>query len=553
MKKILRLTGLFFLAICFTGVTLAQVPSFPGAEGYGAESIGGRGGRVIEVTNLSDAGTGSLRAACEATGARTVVFKVGGTIVTAGIAIKNPYITIAGQTAPGGGICLKLSTTPSGNAEYNCMAIMTHDVIVRNIRFRAGTGSGIPGQPATYSSSSETDAFGLYRSSKVIIDHCSMSWATDGNFDMWFSNDHITVQNCLISESLHNSTHSSGPHSKGFLLGSDDAGAGCVNYLSIHHNLIADNDERSPRVEGNQYLQLVNNVVYNWGGATSVITSGQSLTGVQYAKADYISNYYKAGPDSRYDYGVEIGSSSGAKVYVSGNISPSRPSLANPEWNFVSGNSSSFRSLTPFCTGLTYPVTVTEYPTFVNSLFDNVGAIIPRDAVDTRVVNDAINNTGAIIDHPSEVGGWPVLASGTAPIDTDHDGMPDSWETAHGLNLNNPADGATDLNNDGYTNLEDYINSLFPVIVTGVPEITLNSKVSVFPNPMVDRAVITMQSGETISNWKIYDLSGQLVSVSGNQAGSNYEIQRGSLKSGMYILKIYTKAGVAGTLKIMIH
>ena len=556
MKKILRLIGLFFLALGFAGAILAQVPAFPGAEGYGAESIGGRGGRVIEVTNLNDAGTGSLRAACEATGARTVVFKVGGTIVTAGIAIKNPYITIAGQTAPGGGICLKLSTTPSGTAEYDCMAIMTHDVIVRDIRFRAGTGSGIPGQPATYSSSSECDAFGCYRSSKVMIDHCSMSWGTDGTFDMWFLNDHITVQNCIISETLNHSTHRKGGHSYGFLLGSDDVGAGSVNYLSIHHNLIADHDERNPRVEGNQYLHVVNNIIYNWGVATSVITTGQSLTGVQTALADYISNYYKEGPNKAIgaDIGVEIGSSSGAKVYVSGNISPSRPALANPEWNFVSG-SSSFRSFIPLCTGITYPVTVSQYSqNFVDSLFNTVGAIIPnRDVVDTRVVNDAINNTGAIIDDPGQVGGYPVLAGGTAPSDTDHDGMPDSWETAHGLNPNNPTDGILDFNNDGYTNVEKYINSLFPVIVTGVAEIKQNSKISVSPNPIVDQAIITIQSGEMITNWKIYDLSGQLVSVSENQPGSKNELQRGNLRSGMYILKIYTKSGIAGSLKIVMN
>jgi hypothetical protein len=173
--------------------------------------------------------------------------------------------------------------------------------------------------------------------------------------------------------------------------------------------------------------------------------------------------------------------------------------------------------------------------------------------VDARVVNDAINNTGSFIDNPSEVGGWPVLASGTALTDTDHDGMPDSWETAYGLNLNNPADGATDLNNDGYTNVEEYINSLFPVIVTDLPEIKPISKVSVYPNPIIGRALITLQSGEMIMNWKIYDLSGQLISASENQSGSKNELQRGNLRSGMYILKVYTKAGVGGILKIVIN
>ncbi len=475
MKKSRFVFLLVVFSLFFELSTFAQ-PAFPGAEGYGAASVGGRGGVVIKVTNLNDSGTGSLRAACEATGARTVVFTVSGTIVTNGIAITNPFITIAGQTAPGGGICLKLSTTPSGAAEYDCMAIMTHDVIVRNIRFRAGTGSGIPGQPATYTASSQVDAFGCYNSSNVIIDHCSMSWGTDGSFDMWFSNSYITVQNCIISETLNNSTHSTGPHSYGFLLGSDDPGAGCVNYLSIHHNLISNNDERSPRVEGNQFLQVTNNVIYNWGVATSIISTGQSLTKTQTAKADYVSNYYKAGPNkvSGVDYGVNIGSTSGAKVYVSGNISPSRTLLTNPEWNFVSGSATSFQVTTPWCTSITYPVTVTAYPTFVSPTLANVGATIPRDVVDTRIVNDAINGTGTLIDNPMQVGGWPILASGTAPADTDNDGMSDSWETAHGLNPNNAADLNGTSVSAPYTNLEAYLNSLFNTTNIPVTGITVN-------------------------------------------------------------------------------
>ena len=428
------------------------VPAFPGAEGFGAGSVGGRGGRVIEVTNLNDSGPGSLRAAVEAEGPRIVVFRVGGTItLQSSLKIANPFITIAGQTAPGGGIALKSS--PS--YDKATLAVQTHDVIIRYIRVRTGNSTEI---------SSSRDGLVIGHSStavyNVIIDHCSISWATDENISTAYETYDITIQWSIISEGLHDSTHKDGPHSKGMLLGSSRS-----KNISVHHNLFAHNNDRNPRIKTSGTVDVVNNVIYNpffsggWG--PSHITDDYNTN----VPVNYVGNYFKPGPDTeRRDYyisGSTTGTGNLVEIYVEGNITPNRPTDDLDEIQGVvrSGQQSwvvPTRHPAPM-------VTTTSAFDAYEAVLANVGATLPmRDDVDERIVNGVMNGTGQIIDDPSEVGGWPKLAAGTAPTDTDHDGMPDEWESSYCLDPSDPADSTSDADGDGYTNVEEFLNETTP-------------------------------------------------------------------------------------------
>jgi len=250
-------------------------PAFPGAEGFGANSIGGRGGTVIEVTNLNNSGPGSLRAAVEASGPRIVVFRVSGTIILkTGLTILNPYITIAGQTAPGGGITLRNDRSNGAPT----LDIRTHDVIIRYIRMRTGPGGD--------------DSLLIYTSPayNVMIDHISASWGVDENVNIWGNVRDVTIQWSIISEGLKNSTHPEGDpggHSMGFLVGS-----GSRN-ISFHHNVLAHNDARNPKWDGSHeqaVYDFVNNVIYNWGAYATAVSGN--------AKTNVVGNYYKRGSDS---------------------------------------------------------------------------------------------------------------------------------------------------------------------------------------------------------------------------------------------------------------
>lgn len=306
-------TLVLFLSV-FVGVTLVQqeqelreraqssIPAFPGAEGFGAQSIGGRGGKVFEVTNLNNSGSGSLRACVEASGPRTCVFRTGGTIeLSSKLIINNPYITIAGQTAPGGGIALKRSAGTSG-AFFN-VGRGAHDVVIRYIRIRPGTFGGQP------------DGIGIY-GNNVIVDHSSVSWAVDENMSTWYNAQNITIQWSIISEGLYCSTHPKGCHSMGLLLGASGSGN-----ISVHHNLFAHNDERNPRIKTSGTVDVVNNIIYNpgisgsWG--PSHISGDYSQTPI-----NYVANFYKTGPDSdQPNYYISAGSGP-VKIYVKGKYHP---------------------------------------------------------------------------------------------------------------------------------------------------------------------------------------------------------------------------------------
>lgn len=425
------------------------LPAFPGAEGFGSETPGGRGGVIKYVTNLNDSGPGSLRAALAATGPRIVVFRVGGTIsLTSGhIQISNPYVTVAGQTAPGGGITIR----NAGTNDRPPILIVTHDVVLRYLRLRPGFSTGNPDQ---------TDALNITGpgTERVVIDHCSLSWAGDENLDVNTGAHDVTVQWSILSEPLEIDPE----NSYGTLI----SGAGTRN-LSFHHNLWAHARYRMPQITAGGVFDLVNNVIYDWGSQATVLEDLEAPT----LYANVVKNYYRAG----YSIGpwwkelrlFKWNGGPGFGLYLLGNIGPSRPLDTQPQAQMASCaalgggppcNLSAYLLASPTWAPA---VTTTDAVTAATNVLAGAGATRPRrDVVDARVVAQVIEGTGQTIDSVSDVGGHPSIPSGLASGDIDSDGMPDGWELANGFDQWNAADGSADLDGDGYTNVEEYLNGI---------------------------------------------------------------------------------------------
>jgi len=424
-----------------------QQLAFPGAEGFGKYAKGGRGGDVYEVTNLNDYGEGSLRAAIEATGPRIIVFKVSGLItLESRLLIKNPFVTIAGQTAPGDGICIR----------GNTLRIEADEVIIRYLRVRLGDGMHGKG------SLQGKDAISVSSGQNIIIDHCSASWSLDEILSSSTKNPvltNVTVQWCFITEGLNPSNH-------GF--GSLIRGTGGAKY-SYLYNLYAHNKGRNPRpgnYDSNPHtkdpegllLDFSNNVIYNWGGGNA----GYNNDSISVTKLNYVGNYLIPGVNSK---NTGIAYSTGSpfnKAYFAGNYyNGEQPESA---WDIVKYRESwsekeiqEYKQNKPFDVD---PLEKMDARISYKKILESGGANLPkRDAVDQRIVHDVKNRTGNIIKSQEEVGGWPELKSTSAPKDTDHDGIPNDWELNNGLN---PQD-ATDRNNlteNGFTMLEKYINNI---------------------------------------------------------------------------------------------
>ncbi|MEM6820396.1 MAG: pectate lyase [Verrucomicrobiota bacterium] len=422
------------------------MPAFPGAEGHGSDTVGGRGGRIIEVTNLNDSGDGSLRAACEASGPRTVVFRVGGLISLKDlITINDPYITIAGQTAPGDGIQVRGAHIKS----------RTHDVIIRGMRFRVGD------LPEGYRYDNR-DCMDLGTKAKdvynIIVDRCSFSWSVDELVSLWFSGTYkITLQYCIFSEALYESFYSKGAHSRGLLVGDH------AKSISVHHNLFVHNAQRNPMIKGDVSVEVINNLIYNWQKYCIQLDDWEQSGKME---VNIIGNHAIEGPDTKqeaeYRHAVFVRdrNSADSRMYIKDNIGPFRPTNTGDDWEVVYGAQPSHRSDKPIApeSGITIHPTA-EVKALVLA---HAGATAPkRDSVDQRIVSDVKNKTGKIINSQKEVGGWPSFRAGTPPVDSDKDGMPDEWETAHGLNPQDPSDRNQDLKGDGYTAVEVYLNSLF--------------------------------------------------------------------------------------------
>ena len=418
----------------------AKPVAFPGAEGAGRFATGGRGGSVAAVTNLHDSGPGSLRDAISV-GHRTIVFHVAGTIeLESDLVITQSRMTIAGQTAPGGGICLK---------GYPLKIKGADNIIIRHLRVRPGDEAGL-----------RHDGIEVRGSRNVIIDHCSISWTVDEAINTWHGCSNLTVQWCMIVEPLNRSVHR-GAHGYGASWGGKDC--------SYHHNLFAHCAGRNPSIAGQEEDRTINmdhrcSVIFNW--------EHRSCDGKPEG-VNVVNNYYKPGPatltrvqrriaridDTEADYGYK------SYWYIDGNVVEGFPSISEDNWkggvDFL-GNASEAenRRRTPFPSE---PVTTQSAEDAYELVLRHAGATLPRrDAQDERIVREV--RTGkpsvgtGIIDSPEQVGGWPELKPGIAPPDSDKDGMPDEWERRHGFNPADPSDGSGDADQDGYTNLEEFLN-----------------------------------------------------------------------------------------------
>jgi hypothetical protein len=420
-------TAAILVAAIISQACMATPPAFPGAEGGGMYSIGGRGGVVYEVTNLNDSGTGSFREACAASGPRTVVFRVSGTIqALSRISIMNPYITIAGQTAPGDGICIR---------GYELM-IRTHNVICRYIRVRRGAPGG--------------DSIDImYGADKVIVDHCTAMWGTDECLSC-YGNTNVTVQWCMIGEGLYD-------HSCGGLWGPN---------TSYHHNLIFSDGTRNPKLaygSAGAVWDFRNNVVYNWGY--------ESSNGDVVGNLNTVNNYYEYGPGTRPgSIQYKITSGGGWNVYAAGNYVWGYPAITADNW--AGGIQGTYvRYYEPFAAP---SITMQTAENARQYVVGSAGCSYPRrDSTDLRFLGQMNTRTYSFaglkngilypgIPDATTILDWPTLNSTTPPTDTDHDGMPDAWEAAHGLNPANAADRNYYTLDTNYTNLEVYLNNLCP-------------------------------------------------------------------------------------------
>lgn len=449
-----------------------MVPAFPGADGAGKYTTGGAGGQVLVVNSLKDDGSeGTLRWAIRKKGPRTIVFAVSGIIeLQSPLKINNGDLTIAGQTAPGDGICLKNYT----------FGIQADNVIVRFIRSRMGDDIQQKGDDAM-------NGFKYHKN--IIIDHCSISWSTD-ECATFYNNSNFTLQWCVISESLANSIHEKGAHGYGGIWGGQKA--------SFHHNLLAHHTNRTPRLCGSRYtgkpeeekVELFNNVIYNYGSDGAYAGEG--------GEYNFINNYYKPGPftatKSSYKRLFTAYADDGKNnnvagthglFYFGGNyIDPTCKKLTEKQRKDImvvnKDNAAGLvikKEFAPVDEVLyNKPFDIAEHTSLQStwdayeSVLNFAGASYARDGHDKRIVEEvrkgtytyegSHGSTNGMIDRPADVGGWGEYKQAAVPVDTDGDGMPDEWEKAHGLNPDNGNDGAAYNLSASYTNLEVYLNGL---------------------------------------------------------------------------------------------
>jgi len=421
--------------------------AFPSAEGFGQGAKGGRGGDVYHVTSLDDDGPGTLRVGIRsANGPRTFVFDVSGTIeLKQPLLVEKSYLTFAGQTAPGDGICIKDQTFRIRKASH---------IIIRYMRFRLGDENKPSNEGPDCLNTDDVD--------HVIFDHVSASWGIDGNHDLRRGGN-FTLQWSIYAEALNHSLHQKGAHA--MLASFRDLTAG----ISLHHNLLASSRERhptlggSPRTKGDAVADFRNNVIYNVNGATNL---GNCHINV-------VNNVYVPGPDTpamRQPIATKTENAGALRVYLHGNIFEGQPEFtANnslavdvDRWskgNYLHVSLEQIVTSTPFDVGSAQPKT-DEAPVAYERVLTSAGASLHRDAVDQRLVHGVKDRTHRMIDSQKDVGGWPTLESRTPLADSDRDGMPDDWETKQGLNPKDAEDRNGDSDKDGYTNLEEYLNSL---------------------------------------------------------------------------------------------
>jgi hypothetical protein len=421
--------------------------AFPTAEGYGRFAQGGRGGDVYIVTNLKDDGKGSLRYGIEnQDGPRTIVFSVSGTIaLKSELEITDSYLTIAGQTAPGDGIALR---------DHGMQFKEVNDIIMRYIRIRMGDENK--------GDSSGADCITSNDVSDLIFDHISAGWGIDAIHD-FRREGNFTLQWSIYGETLHDTIHYEGkPHSK---LGSF---RDVRKNISLHHNLLHSTHDRQPTLGGRGLTEVIidfrNNLIYN----------ADAQTNLGNCQLNVINNYYKAGPITDLDrlpMRIKGNRDSGIPTgFTSGNVFPWNQGWTNDNYSaieYVQDDRSNYLSTSQKKWELPGELVHGPDKPFTQSATDaydlvllHAGASLSRDACDDRIVHEVLTGTGQVPDSQYDVGGWPTLMSLPALSDADKDGMADAWEEANGLNPADARDGNGDLDSDGYTNLEEYINSL---------------------------------------------------------------------------------------------
>lgn len=439
------LDRLGWAALLLAGLALAgwaaraeaqPIPAFPGAEGYGMWTVGGRGGDVYRVTTLADYAEGeapipgSLRAAVEAEGPRTVVFRVAGTLrLVRPLEVVHPYLTIAGQSAPGEGVTL---------SAYG-VEVRAPEVVLRYLRVR-------PGDVAH----EEQDAINVH-DGPAIIDHCSVSWATDETLSLVQRATAVTVQDCLIAESLNRSVHHKGAHGYGTLITASGE-------ATIHHSVYAFHESRNPRPKDVR-LDFRHNLVYGWGDQPG-------YTYEDFLEMNYVGNVFQPLAGSNAPECVFNVGGTNARIYAAGTRRLGGPEAAVDQGLCASrgvGQEAIGRAVRVAVPFPAPSVTATPTDDLKAALLADVGATRPaRDAVDARILGLIERGEGEIIDSQTEVGDWPDLATAGPPADDDRDGMPDAWERAHGLDPADGADHRADADADGYTNLEEWLNETDP-------------------------------------------------------------------------------------------
>lgn len=413
----------------------AAQPGFPGAEGYGGSARGGRDGRIIAVTTLQDSGAGSLRACLEALGPRVCIFRVGGVIrfTTVRPIIRNPYLTVAGETAPGGGI---LITHGGGSTGLTPLVIKdTHDVIVRDVRVRMDRRGAIRGS---------NSAISIENGRRIILDHVSTSWSLDENVGLQGQNDEITISNSIFAEGvLH--------HSKCALLASDPRGPQRVSFIG---NLCASNGDRNPNINfrPGSCVEVVNNLLYNAKVEFAEIWESNGGSPVS-----IVGNYFRAGPNT----------SVAAHALVRQTVESAGLSRVFERGNIFDGMMPTTENFTPLRAARP-PCPLTIKPKSAMAAYTRIlgsAGAFPRDSVDSRLVSEVTTHGGRIV---SEVGRLPAIAGGAPYADADGDGMSDNWERAHGLNpvMN---DAWSRSANNAWTNLERFLAYAHERRAAGLP------------------------------------------------------------------------------------
>jgi pectate lyase len=444
-----------------------KVLAFPGAEGGGKYAVGGRSSNIYVVESLeddpNDPKRGTFRYAMQATGRRIVVFNVAGRIeLTTELKIKSGNVTVLGQSAPGDGICI------SGNP----VVVQADNVIIRFMRFRMGDQKGKEGDALTISKGHKN----------IIIDHCSCSWSTDECLSIYGVKD-ATVQYCIVSEALNNSVHAKGAHGYAGIWGGENT--------TFHHNLLAHHSSRMPRFDHDYVTEenvgptdFINNVVYNWQDNSAYGGESRKSSGNQ-RQYNFIANYYKPGKATNSDVKARLlnpttkcsNCGSGVtpgKFYVVQNIMAGSETVTKDNWAGVYPDESSKKDQCRSDKRFTLSTPMTSEQTAqeaYKTVLAKAGCSLVRDAIDTRIVSEVQNgsytytgsngSTGGLIDTPNDVGGWPTY-SGTKDysLDTDKDGIPNAWETEHGLDPEDPKDARATTLQAPYLNLEVYLNDI---------------------------------------------------------------------------------------------